>query len=50
MPAINIDLKFNFILYFRSSNPDDPESVRVARFLEINQIIKWVQNAKNLKK
>lgn len=29
----------------REANPQDPESVRVARYKEINQIIKWIQDA-----
>ncbi len=35
-------------LDLRGQNPDDPESVRYARFLEIEQIIKWIEQAKNL--
>lgn len=32
-------------LDLREANPQDPESVRVARYKEINQIIKWIQEA-----
>jgi len=33
-------------LDLRSSNTQDPESVRVARYKEINEIIKWIDQAK----
>jgi len=33
-------------LDLRSSNTLDPESVRVARYKEINEIIKWIDQAK----
>lgn len=35
-------------LDLREANPLDPESVRVARIKEINEIIKWIEEAKNL--
>jgi dipeptidyl-peptidase-2 len=34
-------------LDLRGSNPSDPPSVRYGRYLEIEQIIKWIEQAKN---
>lgn len=34
-------------LDLREANPQDPESVRIARINEINEIIKWIAEARN---
>lgn len=35
-------------LDLRETNPQDPESVKQARFKEINEIIRWIEEAKTL--
>lgn len=35
------------IFFNRGSDPNDPQSVKVARYMEIEQIIKWIEEAKN---
>lgn len=34
-------------LDLRSANPADPPSVRYARYLEIKEIMKWIEQAKS---
>ena len=45
-----MNLILNLIMNKRGSDPADPPSVRVGRMTEVQQIAKWILEAKNSNK